>query len=72
MFDFCLCVRTRLREQAGVFHYKNFNNSNFIVQFGDFMICRRFHRVESVSSSSILSKKRVGAHGVLSVTGVTS
>ncbi len=52
-----LLVCTRLREQAGVFHYKIFNNSSFIVQFGDFMICRRFTRVESVSSSSIFQEK---------------
>lgn len=33
---------TALNEQAGVFLYKFFNNSSLIVQFGYFMICRRF------------------------------
>lgn len=52
MFDFCLC--TRLREQTRVFHYKVFNNSNFIVQFWDcFYDLEASAGVESVSSSTV-------------------
>lgn len=66
-----LLVCMRLREQAGVFHYKIFNNSSFIVQFGDFMIWRRLLQLKAFPVPAS-SKKRFRAHIVLNITGVAS
>lgn len=52
-----LLASTRLREQSGVFHYKIFNSSNFIVQFGDFMIRRRLLELRAFPVSAIIQEK---------------
>lgn len=61
----------RLSEQAGVFHYKIFNNLSFIVRFRGFMICRRLLELKAFPVPAS-SKKRLGAHSVLCTTGVNT